>query len=330
MTDAELGLYSHTGMSKQPDENSKHVGGQAVIEGVMMRAPQGVAISVRRKNGSITTKSFPYVSRSKRMKLLGLPVVKGAVALVEMLSLGIQALNWSAQQATLDLEDENKKKTRASRASNISIGLTLVVALALGVGFFFYLPLFLTGLLVGNDNQVIFNMVAGVIRVIFFLGYVYFIQFIPDIKRIFQYHGAEHKAVFCYENGCELSVDEAADYSTKHPRCGTSFLLIVFAFAIVVFAIADSLLFGLTGIPPSRFVRFVFHIALLPLIAGVSYELMKFSSKRTGNRLIRILISPGLLLQRVTTVEPDRSQLEVGLVSLKEALRFETGEADGS
>jgi uncharacterized protein YqhQ len=264
------------------------------------------------------------------MKLLGLPIIKGAIALVEMLSLGLQALNWSAQQATLDLEEEKKEKTRSSAGSNISIGLTLVFALLIGVGFFFYLPLFLTGLLVGEQNQVLFNIVAGLIRVTFFLGYVFFIQFIPDIKRIFQYHGAEHKAVFCYESGCVLSVDSAADYSNRHPRCGTSFLLIVFAFAILVFAIADSLLFGLTGLEPSRLIRFVFHLALLPLIAGVSYELMKFSSKRSKNRLIRFLLSPGLLLQKITTVEPDRSQLEVGVVSLKEALRFETSEADGS
>jgi uncharacterized protein YqhQ len=316
-------------MLKQPEEDSKHVGGQAVIEGVMMRAPRGVAISVRRKNGSITTKSFPYVSRSDRIKVLGLPIIKGAIALVEMLSLGMQALNWSAQQATLDLE-EDKKKTKGNVGSNMSIGLTLVLALALGIGFFFYLPIFLAGSLVGEQNQVLFNIVAGFIRVIFFLGYVYLIQFIPDIKRIFQYHGAEHKAVFCYESGCELSLDEAANYSTRHPRCGTSFLLIVFAFAIIVFAVADSLLFGLSGLPPSRLIRFAFHIALLPLIAGVSYELMKFSSRRSESRLIRLLLSPGLLLQRITTVEPDRSQLEVGLVSLKEALRFEVGESDGS
>jgi uncharacterized protein YqhQ len=316
-------------MSKQPEENSKHVGGQAVIEGVMMRAPRGVAISVRRKNGSITTKSFPYVSRSNRIKVLGMPVIKGAVALIEMLALGIQALNWSAQQATLDLED-GKKEATGSAGTNMTIGLTLVVALAIGIGFFFYLPLLLAGLLVGDQNQVVFNITAGLIRVVFFLIYVYLIQFIPDIKRIFQYHGAEHKAVFCYESGCELSLDEAANYSTRHPRCGTSYLLIVFAFAIIVFAIADSLLFGLTGLPPARLIRLVYHLALLPLIAGVSYELMKFSSRRSGNRIISLLLSPGLLLQRITTVEPDRSQLEVGLVSLREALRFEVTEADGS
>jgi len=310
----------------------KHLGGQAVIEGVMMRAPGGVAISVRKRNGSIVTRSFPYVSRSDRRRVLALPVVRGGVALIEMLVLGIQALNWSAQQAaedTLDTKEKTEEKTGRA-GSNTAIVLTLILALAIGVGIFFYLPLVITGLLVGHENQVLFNFVDGVIRVIFFLCYVCLIQFLPDIKRIFQYHGAEHKAVFCYESGCALSTDEAANYSTRHPRCGTSFLLIVLVFAIVLFAVADSLLFGLTGVAPSRVSRFFFHIALLPLVAGVSYELMKFSNKRSKNRMIRLLLSPGLALQNITTGEPDCSQLEVGITSLREALRFSTEEKSGT
>jgi uncharacterized protein YqhQ len=317
-------------MSTNP-ENTKQVGGQAVIEGVMMRAPRGVAISVRKRDGSIKTKSFPYVPRSERRKVLGLPIVKGAVALVEMLALGIDALNWSAQEATDDLEKEENREKKSSRSgSNAAIATTLVFALLLGFLFFFYLPLLLTGMLVGHENQVLFNIVDGFIRVIFFLVYIYAIQFIPDIKRIFQYHGAEHKAVFCYESGCDLSMEEAVVYSTKHPRCGTSFLLIVFVLAIIVFAIADSLLFGLTGLSPSRVVRLFFHLLLLPFVAGASYELMKFASKRTENKFVHLLLSPGLALQKITTVEPDRSQLEVGIVSLKEALSFEKGSGDGS
>ncbi|MFQ5906970.1 MAG: DUF1385 domain-containing protein [bacterium] len=298
----------------------------------MMRAPGGVAISVRKGNGSIVTRSFPYISRSRRRKALALPIVRGAVALVEMLTLGIQALNWSARQAAEDSVhpgEKNEEKT-VRAGSNSAIVLALVLALAVGMGFFFYLPLIVAGLLVGHENQILFNLVDGLIRVAFFLGYVYLIQFLPDIRRIFQYHGAEHKAVFCYESGCGLSIDEAANHPTRHPRCGTSFLLIVLVFAIVLFAVADSLLFGLGGVTPSRLSRFFFHIVLLPIVAGASYELMRFSSRRSKNRLIRLLLSPGLALQRITTREPDCSQLEVGVTSLREALRFTSEEKSGT
>ncbi|TET44328.1 DUF1385 domain-containing protein [candidate division TA06 bacterium] len=327
-------------MAKPPSKTSKHVGGQAVIEGVMMRAPGGIAICVRCENGSIATRSFPYISRTERRKALGIPIVRGAVTLVEMLILGIQALNWSAQQAaetevqsTEDKVQSTKDKgqgAKGKKGAEAAVAFTLVIALALGVGFFFYLPLLLSGVVVGQENQVLFNLVAGLIRVAFFLGYVSLIQFIPDIRRIFQYHGAEHKAIFCYESGSELSIDKAATYSARHPRCGTSFLLIVFVFAIIVFGAADSLLFGLWGVTPSRLLRLLYHLALLPVVAGVSYELMKFSSRRIENRVIRLLLSPGLALQKITTREPESSQLEVGIASLKEALRFKAKEKDGT
>jgi uncharacterized protein YqhQ len=324
-------------MLKSASRAPKQVGGQAVIEGVMMRAPGGVAVCVRKRNGSINTWSFPYISHSQRRKILGLPIIRGAVTLIEMLVLGIEALNWSAQEAADDEQGQSTKDRGQSTKykgqkmrERVGIVMTLGVALVLGVLFFVYLPLFLTGLLVGQENQVLFNLVDGLIRVIFFLAYVYFIQFIPDIKRVFQYHGAEHKAIFCYESGRDLSVDAASGYSTRHPRCGTSFLLIVFVFAIVIFAVADSLLFGLKDVTPHKLTRFVFHLALLPIVAGVSYELTKWSSKRSENRLIHFLLAPGLALQRITTKEPDASQVEVGIVSLNEALRFNMGEGDAS
>jgi len=334
-------------MLNPPSKAPKHVGGQAVIEGVMMRAPGGVAICVRRENGSIATRSFPYISRTEQRKALGIPIVRGAVALIEMLTLGIQALTWSAQVAAESEEQRTKdqrtttknevqttngkgEEGKGKRGAEAAVAFTLVIALAIGIGFFFYLPLLLSGIVVGQGNQVVFNLVAGLIRVVFFLGYVFAIQFIPDIRRIFQYHGAEHKAIFCYEAGCELSIDEMSTYTTRHPRCGTSFLLIVFVLAIIVFGAADSLLFGVWGVAPSRLIRLLYHLALLPLVAGVSYELMKFSSRRAQNRVIRLLLSPGLALQKITTREPDSSQLEVGIASLKEALRFKGKEIDGT
>ena len=334
-------------MANPQSKASKHVGGQAVIEGVMMRAPGGIAICVRRENGSIATRSFPYISRSERIKALGIPIVRGAVTLVEMLILGMQALTWSAQMAAENnvrstgysgqSTEEEVQKTiekgqgaRGKRGAEAAVAFTLVIALAIGIGFFFYLPLFLSGIVVGQGNQVLFNLVAGLIRVVFFLGYVFTIQFIPDIRRIFQYHGAEHKAIFCYEAGSDLSIDGVSDFSTRHPRCGTSFLLIVFVLAIIVFGAADSLLFGVWGVAPSRLIRLLYHLALLPLVAGVSYELMKFSSRRVENRVIRLLLSPGLALQKITTREPDSSQLEVGIASLEEALRFKAKEIDGT
>lgn len=341
-------------MANPHSKASKHVGGQAVIEGVMMKAPGGVAICVRRENGSIATRSFPYVSRTERRKMLGIPIVRGAVTLIEMLTLGIKALNWSAQVATEDnvrsteygvqntksevqssnddgpITKDKAESAKGKRGAEAAVAFTLVIALAIGIGFFFYLPLFLSGIVVGQGNQVLFNLVAGLIRVAFFLGYVSLIQFIPDIRRIFQYHGAEHKAIFCYESGSELSIDKASTYSARHPRCGTSFLLIVFVLAIIVFGAADSLLFGFWGVTPSRLLRLLYHLALLPLVAGVSYELMKFSSRRVENRVIRLLLSPGLALQKITTREPDSSQLEVGIASLKEALRFKAEEKNGT
>jgi len=291
-----------------------NVGGQAVIEGVMMRSPEFIAVAVRNPGGSIILKRDRYISWTKRFKILGIPFVRGAIILIESMVLGVKALNFSADVAIKE-EEKNKGKGGGKR-SNIWMGLTVVLALVLVLTIFFFLPLLLTEL-TGVQGDVMFNLVDGFIRLSFFLIYLALISLWKEIRRIFEYHGAEHKTIFSYEDGNELTLDGVKDYSTLHPRCGTSFLLVVMVVALVVFI-------GL-GRPHAlgdRLIRFLF----IPLIGGISYEIIRLSGKKYGKTIARILVAPGLWLQRITTREPDNSQLEVALVALRSVLDLDVGE----
>jgi len=302
------------------------VGGQAVIEGVMMRSTDRVSTAVRRMDGSIVVRNEDFIPISKRNKLLGLPIVRGAVSFIEMLMIGIKGLNYSAEVAAIDvekLEGKDSGEDKPSKSTSTMLLLTVVFALALGVGIFFYLPLWFSSLLNVSRDAVAFNLVAGVFRVIMFLAYIWLISRFSDFKRVFQYHGAEHKSIFAYESGKELTPQNAQEFTTRHPRCGTSFILIVALFAILVYSVSDTLFAVITGYPPNLGQRFLVHFSLLPFVAGGSYELLKLSGKTRENAITKVFMAPGLWLQALTTREPSDDQLEVAIAALKNALRME-------
>ncbi|MBN2029416.1 DUF1385 domain-containing protein [bacterium] len=288
------------------------VGGQAVIEGVMMRSPEYVSVAVRKPDGQIVLKRDRYVSWTKRYRILGLPFFRGGVILIESMVLGIKALNFSSEIAMkeLDKDKPKKNKKRSEKLSKLWTGLTVILALALGMGIFFFLPLLLTEL-TGVKGGVMFNLLDGLIRLIFFIVYLGLISLWKEIRRIFEYHGAEHKSIFAYEEGKPLTLKGVQPFKTHHPRCGTSFLLVVMLVALVVFIIL-----GKPQDMGDRFIRFLF----IPIIGGISYEIIRLSGKRFGKWIAQILTAPGLWLQRITTKEPDDKQLEVSLVALKSVL----------
>lgn len=292
-----------------------NIGGQAVIEGVMMRAPRSMAIAVRRPNGEIVVKRDRVVPLAERFPLLKLPVVRGAVALFSSLLIGLKALSFSANEAAAEGEEKEE-------ISALAMGGTMAVALLFGILFFFILPLYMTKLLVPviGDSNLVFNLVDGLIRVAVFLLYIYSISRMKDIQRVFQYHGAEHKSIFAFEAGEELTVDNVKGYSRLHPRCGTSFLLIVMLVSILVFSLIPKIW--------PFYLKAGSRVVLLPLIAGISYECLKWSAKHENSKLVRFLIAPGLALQRLTTREPDEGQLEVAIRSMEEALDENDGHKD--
>lgn len=292
-----------------------NIGGQAVIEGVLMRAPRSMAIAVRRPDGEIVVKRNRVTPLSERFPLVKLPLVRGAVALFSSLVIGIKALNFSANEALA--EGEKKEEI-----SSLAMGGTMAVALLFGILLFFILPLYLTKLLVPviGDSNLVFNLVDCVIRVMVFLLYIYSISRMRDIQRVFQYHGAEHKSIFAFEAGQPLTVENVRRFSRLHPRCGTSFLLIVMLVSILVFSLIPKLW--------PFYMKAGARIVLLPLIAGVSYELLKWSAKHDTSPLVRFLIAPGLALQRLTTREPDDDQVEVAIRSMEEALEENGGHKD--
>ena len=297
-----------------------NIGGQAVIEGVMMRAPRSVAIAVRRPSGEIVVKRDMVVPLSERYPVVKLPIVRGAVALFSSLITGIKALNFSANEALAEDEDKENKEELSSWA----MAGTMAVAFGFGILLFFMLPLYATKLLtqmaVISDNNIVFNLVDGVIRVAVFLLYILSISRMKDIQRVFQYHGAEHKSIFAFEAGDELTVANVRGYSRLHPRCGTSFLLIVMLVSIVIFSLIPKLW--------PFYMKAGARVILLPLIAGVSYEFLKWSARNDHSPLVKLIIAPGLALQRLTTREPDDSQLEVAIRSMQEALEMNAGYKD--
>lgn len=293
------------------------VGGQAVIEGVMMRSPDAVSVACRKPDGKIIVKTEPYAPITRRFRFLNLPIFRGAVVLIEALLLGVKALVFSGDVAMLEdkakANDGGRSKKLTAEKSMLEklrmVGM-LVFSLGLGLALFFYVPLLLTELL-GAETGFWFNLIDGLIRLIFFLAYLLLITMMPDIRRVFEYHGAEHKSIFAFEGSALLSAESAAKFSRFHPRCGTSFLLIVMIVSILVF-----MMLGKPETIGERIVR----LAFIPVIGGISYELIRLSDRGYKNRFFRVFITPGLWLQRLTTKEPDLAQLEVALVALKAAL----------
>ncbi len=302
------------------------VGGQAVIEGVMMRAPGRIATAVRRANGEIVVKKRDYVSLAERNKFFKLPVLRGAVGLVEMMFVGVETLNFSAEVAMQDMQadeasNNNGKHLKVNkRPSNLRLALTVLFSLAAGVAIFFVAPLIITTKLFNVEQEAFwFNLIAGGIRISILLIYLIAISLMKDVQRLFEYHGAEHKAVFTFESQGALTVDSAKQFTRFHPRCGTSFILIVMIVAMLLFSVLDSFLIlwlGKISLP----IRLLTHLPLIPLVGGVAYEFIRWSAKRSTTTIGKILVAPGLWMQRITTSEPDPSQLEVALVAIKCAL----------
>jgi len=308
---------------KEPGLADLHVGGQAVIEGVMMRSPHTISTAVRRSDGKIVVKNQKFISLTQRHKILGVPLIRGLVSFAEMLVISIKTLNYSAEMA---MEEEGESKSEAEKKKSdffksVYLAITMILALALGFGLFFFLPLWLSQLLGARKEALAFNLIAGCVRVTLFIAYLWIISRFSEFKKIFQYHGAEHKSIFTYEAGKELTVENVKGFSTKHPRCGTSFILIVVVFAILVYSISDTIYYLITGAPPTLPQRMLVHLILLPLVAGGGYELLKISGKTRDRKITQILSAPGLWIQNITTREPNESQLEVALVALKNALK---------
>ena len=288
-------------------EESFHYGGQAVMEGVMIRGKEGMAISVRQPNGELSITRQPLASIYKG-RLREMPFIRGIVVLIETLVLGTQSLLHSAQVAAA--EEGEEKIPAALLWGTVAASLALVVAL------FIMVPLFTTQYLIDPyiDSALLSNVFEGLIRIGIFIAYLKLISLIPYIKRVFAYHGAEHKVVNAYEAGVPLEVESVKNYSTAHARCGTAFLFIVLIVAIFVFALVGQ---------PTLWIRILSRIALIPVIAVISYEIMKFGAGHINNKIVRVLLAPGLLLQAITTKEPDDGQLEAAISALNEVIEID-------
>ncbi|HEV7918685.1 MAG TPA: DUF1385 domain-containing protein [Solirubrobacterales bacterium] len=283
------------------------VGGQAVMEGVMMRGVKHWALAVRLENGEIDTEVHEFESAAKHNRFYRLPIVRGVVALVESMTIGIKALGLSANK---QLEGEGEEKIGAG-----TWAATVAFSLAFAIGFFFLLPLGITSLVRGDEgSDFAFVMFEKVVRILIFIGYLWVISLLPDLKRVFEYHGAEHKTIFNYEAGLPLTPENAARFSRFHPRCGTSFLLLVFIVSIFVLAPLGR---------PEWYILFPSRVIAVPLVAGLAFELIKLIGKHRTKAWARAIMWPGLQLQRLTTREPDHGQLEVAIASLEAVLAKE-------
>jgi len=302
-------LFDHPVPEKR--ERPIRVGGQAVIEGVMMRSPNSMAVAVRKPSGEIAVKREELVFFSEKKFLSKLPLVRGVMALLSALILGIRALNFSANQAMSEEEQDPNPWT---------MGVTFTVALCFGIFLFFLVPLFLTRWLrfaipMLSASGLLFNLVDGVIRLMIFLAYLRAIAFFKEIQRVFQYHGAEHKSIFAFESGSELVVDRVKGFSHLHPRCGTSFLLIVMVVSIVVFALIPHHL--------SFAYKAASRVVFIPFIAGLSYEIIRFADQKREKGFVQYFIKPGLWLQKLTAREPSEAQIEVAIRALQEVVEWE-------
>jgi uncharacterized protein YqhQ len=287
------------------------LGGQAVLEGVMMRGVSTWSVAVRKPDGEVEVTSEPLVSWAKRHRFLRLPVVRGVVALAESLKIGFRALGISANAQLAEEED-------AKPIGGLTWAFTIALSLALAIGLFFVLPVGATSLIKDElGSALLFWLVEGVLRTAIFIGYIVAISRLPDLRRVFEYHGAEHKTISCFEAGDELTPERAKRYSRLHPRCGTSFLLIVMVLAIFVFAPI-----GL----PAWYWLLTSRILGIPLIAGLSYEVIKWAGRNRRKRWVRAVMWPGLMLQNLTTREPDPEQLEVAITALQSVLAVESPE----
>lgn len=297
------------------------VGGQAVMEGVMMRAPKGIALAVRKSDGTIVTDYKPHVSKAKKGTFLGLPIVRGVVSFVDSLVIGMQTLTDSAKIAGEDIFEEEPSKFEkwlseklGKSVETIVMGFAVIFAVALSVGLFFFLPTLISSLVFGAEYagpKIWRSLTEGGVRLIIFIGYILFCALIKDVRRVFMYHGAEHKTIACYEAEEDLTPENAKKHSRLHPRCGTNYMFLVMAISILFFAAID---FG-----NSFIVRFATRLLFLPFVAGFSYEVLQFAAKH-DNIFTRIIRAPGMALQYITTKEPTDDMIEVAIASFNLAM----------
>ncbi|MGK5089667.1 DUF1385 domain-containing protein [Bdellovibrionota bacterium FG-2] len=305
------------------------IGGQAVLEGVMMRSPHFIAVAIRKPNQRIVIRNTPYVSIAQRFPVLKKPILRGVVMLVESMAQGVKALSFSANVAAVE---DVPAGTQTEELSKWAIVGSIATAFVLGMGLFVALPHFLTALLTGRGatpttvNSPVFHLVDGFIKIGILLTYVYLIAMMKDIHRVFQYHGAEHKSIYAFEAGEELTVENARKHSALHPRCGTSFLFFLVLISVFVF----SAVFPWLGLAQFSTIPFVNHllmvlvkIVLMFPVAGLSYEFIKACASRMQNPVFRALVWPGMVLQNLTTRVPTDEQLEVALASLRQVLNLE-------
>lgn len=303
------------------------IGGQAVIEGVMMRGPESIAVAVRKPDKEIVVDIQP-IGKVKKNKILKLPIIRGCVNFVDSMISGVKALMFSAKFFDVD-ENGNEiseepgrfekwldKKLGSEKALNAVIYASVFLSIILSVGLFMLLPAFLAGIVEKfSDSHTLFIAVEGAVRISLFILYLILVSQMKDIKRVFMYHGAEHKSIHCYEHGEELTVENIKKHTRLHPRCGTSFLLIVMVISIIVFFFIRF---------DNIWLKLLARLVLIPIVAGISYEIIKFAGKH-DNLLTKIISYPGMLFQYITTREPDDTQIEVAISSLKAVIPKEKG-----
>lgn len=321
-------------MSKDCKENCRlgKVGGEAVLEGVMMRCGDRYSIASRKEDGSITVSNHSYTSVRKRNKFFNLPLIRGIVALVESFTLSFKVLSTSAEAIGIDLDEPETKFEKwlldkfGDKVFNIIMGIAGFLGVLLAVGLFFLLP---TALVKGVDSLLGMagltlgwakTLIEGIIRIGIFVCYILLVSLMPDIRRTFEYHGAEHKTIACYEAGVELTPENAKNYTRFHARCGTSFIFVMLILSVLVFS--------LPFVPwDNIWIRYLIKLPLMPIICGLGFEFISYAGKH-DNLLTRILSAPGLWMQRVTTREPDLKQLEIAITALKSSMPDEFDQAE--
>jgi uncharacterized protein YqhQ len=320
-----------------------YIGGQAVLEGVMMRSPKSFVVAVRRPDKQIVVREQKWETLLGGIKPLRWPLMRGSIVLIESLWNGLSALNFSAEQSMPEEEKKDGEPAAAAPSSGpreasakekAALGATLVISMFLGLGLFVGAPHLITwfiGVLIGvplDTTSFAFHAVDGLVKALIFVGYLALISRMPDIRRVFEYHGAEHKAIWAYESELPLTPENAAKFTTLHPRCGTSFLLLVLVLSILMFALVFPFI---PKVSDSAFLNQLAMIGIkfplmLPL-AGISYEIQRLSARKNAPKILTLLVTPGLWLQRITTREPSKDQLEIAVLALTRALAREEGKS---
>lgn len=298
------------------------IGGQAVIEGIMMKGPDKIAVAVRKPDGEIIIDESENKIKGGVRKI---PLVRGVFAFVDSMVTGVKALMFSANFYDEDGNEKSESETLKDAKKEESneempgwmMALTVLTSVCISIGLFIALPNLIAGFLVpnveeANGNVFLYNLVESIVKIVIFLTYLILVSKLKDIQRVFEYHGAEHKTIFCYENGEDLTVENVKKFQRFHPRCGTSFLMFVIVISIIVFSVI--------GRFDSKIINVLVRIALLPVVAGISYEIIRFAGKHTDNKWISWLNKPGMMLQKLTTKEPDEKQIEVAIAALKAVL----------